>query len=386
MISFRRIFTIVCLFAAALPAQGASPAQVRASHLQHGVSLSSWFAESNNYSIDHLRSYTTFADIAHIHQLGFDHVRIPVDPTIFQCESSWDSCEKIVFLDQVIQKAMAEQLSVILDFHPGTDYTHALLSNEQNVDTCLKLWSRIAAHYGRLNSEKIYLEVLNELGSSDAQAWGKILPRLITAIRKEAPNSTIIVQGAGNSDIWNLVQLPRINDDNLIYNFHYYEPHTFTHQGANWGLDFWRDVKNLPFPADSAAVSAAQEQTPSQAARWEMEQYRLDHWNATHISGDIAFVARWARERNLPLLCDEFGVYRYNTHPQDRARWIQATRQALEQNHISWTMWDYQGGFGLVRKETGKTQDDADVVVALGLKSAPATPKSPYSANSKNKP
>ena len=38
-------------------------------------------------------------------------------------------------------------------------------------------------------------------------------------------------------------------------------------------------------------------------------------------------------------------------------------------------MWDYAGGFGLVRKQTdGRGVPDAKVVAALGLKPAKATP------------
>ncbi len=32
----------------------------------------------------------------------------------------------------------------------------------------------------------------------------------------------------------------------------------------------------------------------------------------------------------------------------DRAAWIKDMRTALEKNGISWTMWDYAGGFGVV--------------------------------------
>jgi endoglucanase len=90
--------------------QGTSLAWKRWNHLQHGVAVSGWFSESGNYSIQQLRAYTTPADIEHIHKLGFDHIRIPVDPVIFQCEGDWNSCERVQFLDQVIQNALSNEL------------------------------------------------------------------------------------------------------------------------------------------------------------------------------------------------------------------------------------------------------------------------------------
>jgi len=367
----RRLLIAISLLVAIasyVSAQTNSVAWKRFQHLQHGVALSGWFSESGNYSLPQLRATTTPADLEHIHQLGFDHIRIPVDPVIFQCEGAWDSCERIQFLDQVIQKAIAADLDVILDFHPNPQYTHLLLSNGQAAEKYLRLWGQIADHYGAMDQDRIVLEVMNEVSSNEQYSWLGLLEQSIQVIRHHAPNSTIIVQGAGYSDIWDLIQLPVLPDANLIYNFHYYEPHIFTHQGATWGLDYWLDVRNLPFPATEKGVSEAIERTDSQETRWRLLQYKEDHWGPDRIASDIDFAAKWAHERNVPLLCDEFGAYRNFSAPEDRERWLTAARTAFEKNHIGWTMWDYQGGFGVVYKENGALRDDAVVLRSLGLK------------------
>jgi aryl-phospho-beta-D-glucosidase BglC (GH1 family) len=346
---------------------GESIAWKRWQHLQHGVAVSGWFSESGNYSIQQLRAFSTPADIEHIQKLGFDHVRIPVDPMIFQCDGDWESCERIQFLDQVIQKALSSDLYVILDFHPNPQYTRQIATSGLAADKYLRLWGEIADHYGKMDSDRIVLEVMNEFSSNDANGWLGLLQQSIEAIRRHAPNSTIIVQGAGYSDIWDLIKLPPLADSNLIYNFHYYEPHIFTHQGATWGLDYWLDVRNLPFPATESGVSAIIQHTDSQEARWRLLQYKEDHWDADRIGGDIAFAAQWARDRNAPLMCDEFGVYRNFSDPDSRERWLTAARTAFEKNRIGWTMWDYQGGFGVVYKENGSVRDDQVALRALGL-------------------
>jgi aryl-phospho-beta-D-glucosidase BglC (GH1 family) len=348
--------------------QGTSIAWKRWQHLQHGVAVSGWFSESGHYSLQELRVYTTPADLEHIHTLGFDHVRIPVDPIIFQCDGEWESCERIQFLDQVIQKALASDLYVILDFHPNPQYTHQFTANSLAAEKYLRLWGHIAEHYGKMDSDRIILEVMNEFSSPDLNTWFGLLQQSIETIRQHAPNSTIIVQGAGYSDIWDLIKLPTLADSNLIYNFHYYEPHIFTHQGATWGLDYWLDVKNLPFPGTPKGVDQVIEHTDSQETRWRLQQYKEDHWDADRIAGDIGFAAQWARYRNVPLMCDEFGAYRNFVAPDDRERWLTATRTAFEKNHIGWTAWDYQGGFGVVSKYNGATHDDDVTLRGLGLK------------------
>jgi endoglucanase len=364
--SFALILVVLAVSSAS--SQGNSIAWKRWQHLQRGVAVSGWFSESGNYSIQQLRTFTTPADIEHIHQLGFDHVRIPIDPLIFQCEGDWNNCEKIQFLDQVIQRALSADLYVIIDFHPNPQYTHQLLTNGQAAEKYLRLWGQIADHYGKMDPERIVLEVMNEFSSPDLNSWFGLLQQSIDVIRRNAASSTIIVEGASYSDIWDMIRLPALSDSNLIYNFHYYEPHIFTHQGATWGLDYWLDIRNLPFPATDKDVSDLIEHINSQETRWRLLQYKEDHWNAERILDDIVFASQWARDRNAPLICDEFGVYRNFTDPDSRERWLAAVRMAFEKNHIGWTMWDYQGGFGVVYKENGTLRDDELVLRALGLK------------------
>src|SRR6266852_5566605 len=52
----------------------------RLARLRHGINLSHWFAQSSDYSRAHLESHTTAEDIALIRRIGFDHVRLTLEP------------------------------------------------------------------------------------------------------------------------------------------------------------------------------------------------------------------------------------------------------------------------------------------------------------------
>jgi hypothetical protein len=97
-------------------------------------------------------------------------------------------------------------------------------------------------------------------------------------------------------------------------------------------------------------------------------RYGRDHWDADRIESVMKQAAEWARRRGVPLVCNEFGVYRAYSDAQDRDAWIHDVRTALEHNGIGWTMWDYSGSFGVVTKTGGKTAADDEVLRALGLK------------------
>ena len=110
-------------------------------------------------------------------------------------------------------------------------------------------------------------------------------------------------------------------------------------------------------------------QVPDPADRYAFEHYWLDHWDTRRIRLQIDAAADWGKTYNVPLLCNEFGVYRRVTDSVSRMNWIRDVRTALEADNIGWTMWDYRGGFGVVWKEDGRpAKVDDKVVEALGLK------------------
>ena len=61
-------------------AAGVQMAFARAQHLRHGINASGWFAQAGDYSAAHTDRYTDAQDIALMAKLGFDHVRLSIDP------------------------------------------------------------------------------------------------------------------------------------------------------------------------------------------------------------------------------------------------------------------------------------------------------------------
>ena len=107
---------------------------------------------------------------------------------------------------------------------------------------------------------------------------------------------------------------------------------------------------------------------PDEVDRLQVIRYGREHWDAARIESEMKQAAEWARRRGVPLVCNEFGVYRDYSDPQDRAAWLHDVRTAFEHNRIGWTMWDYSGSFGVVTKKDGKTVADEGVLKALGMK------------------
>jgi aryl-phospho-beta-D-glucosidase BglC (GH1 family) len=364
-------------FACLSPAQTATQAlssvpASRLAHIRHGINLSEWFAQvydPKGYTKDHFENWTTANDIALIKSMGFDHVRLSVNPQPMMRHNRADELppEYLGYLDAAVKMILDHGLAVILDMHPDSDFKVKLVQQDEFVEQFSDFWRAVARHYSSYDLEKVFFEVLNEPEFRDRYRWAGVQAKLANAIREGAPQHTIIVAGANYSDVADLVSLTPLSDPNVIYNFHFYDPHTFTHQGATWGLNYWHFESHLAYPSSTESTEKVAAAEPDPLNRLFILRYGLDHWDANRVAVEIGQAAEWAKRWSVPLTCNEFGVYRKDSNPEDRARWLHDVTGTLEHNGIGWTMWDYSGGFGVVNGPNGQHTLDKVTIDALRL-------------------
>jgi hypothetical protein len=388
--------SLAILLAAALPITAQAPnqpldraagiqiARARAQHLRRGINTSGWFSQhSYDYSANWTDKEVTADDIALIARMGFDNVRLSIDAA--PLEQSFRALEAqkmgapagfggpnadfIPRLDKAVDEILAQGLAVQIDVHPEDNYKQQLRTGNEAVERFTILWRRLAARYATRDPERVFFEIMNEPEVNDAYRWAGIQARVAAAIREVAPRNTIIATGPNYSDIPDLLTQHPLADGNVIYNFHFYDPHEFTHQGAGWGTPFWIYEHNIPYPATESSMQSALEEIPDAADRYRLEAYWLDHWDAHRIQLLIDEAAAWGKANGVPLLCNEFGVYRAVSEPASRNAWIHDVRTALEADGIGWAMWDFHSTFGVVVRDRDRhSEPDPLTVEALGLK------------------
>jgi endoglucanase len=345
----------------------------RAQHLKRGINVSHWFSQSpNDYSAHHTAAVTDDGDIALIARMGFDNVRLSIDATPLEqapVDASGLNADFMARLDHALDTMLAQGLAVQVDLHPEDPFKMQLRTGDAAVDHFTALWRKLAAHYANRNPDLIFFEVMNEPEQNDPYRWAGIQARAAAAIREVAPRNTIIATGPNYSDIVDLLTQHPLGDGNVIYTFHFYDPHEFTHQGASWATSWWRYTHGIPYPAAEDSMQDLLKEVPDPANRYALELYWLDHWDAHRIQLLIDEAAAWAQNNRVPLICNEFGAFRQFTDATSRNAWIHDVRTALEADHIGWAMWDYRGNFGVVLKKDGEAAHaDPATVEALGLK------------------
>jgi endoglucanase len=344
----------------------------RLAHIRHGINLSEWFAQiydPKGYTKEHFENWTTSADIALIKSAGFDHIRLSVNPQpMMDAMRHHDGgAEYFGYLDAAVKMILDAGLAVEIDMHPESDFKARLSKEDDFVLAFADFWRTVARHYSSQDTERVLFEILNEPEMRDAYRWYGMEAKLASAIRQGAPTHTIIAPGAQWDNDDDMLFSQPLRDPNVIYVFHFYDPHIFTHQGATWGSYYWRWLQHLQYPSSADNAAQVAKDVPEALDRMFVTRYGQDHWDAARIDTEINQAAEWGKQYGVPLICNEFGVFREHSDPQDRARWITDVRTSLERHYIGWTMWDYSGSFGVVTKKDGKAMLDEVTVKALGL-------------------
>jgi aryl-phospho-beta-D-glucosidase BglC (GH1 family) len=275
--------------------------------------------------------------------------------------------EYLGYLDTAVKMILDHGLVVVIDLHPESDFKQRLTKEDTFVEQFADFWRAVAQHYSTWDADRVIFEILNEPEFTDRYRWVGVQAKVAASIREGAPRHTIIAAGARWSNDDELLFQEPLRDPNVIYNFHFYEPHIFTHQGATWGEYYWHWLKGLHYPSTPESAEQVALLVPSEVDRLRVLRYGRDHWDSARIDTEMKQAAEWARRRGVPLVCNEFGVYRAFSDPADRAAWLRDARTAFEHNGIGWTMWDYSGSFGVVTKKDGKVVPDEGVVKALGM-------------------
>ena len=100
----------------------------RAEHLQRGVNLSSFYAQTRDMSQARLDAYMSVADMQALKAMGFDHVRLSINPALLIASPKTGTLRPAAMaqLDKTVGQLLDAGLNVILDIHAEEDWKAAL--------------------------------------------------------------------------------------------------------------------------------------------------------------------------------------------------------------------------------------------------------------------
>jgi endoglucanase len=307
-----------------------------------GVNLTGWFAAKDARSIPFNKF--TKKDFQNIKSLGCDVVRLPIELHHMTSGAPDYTVDPIFYsyLDQVIDWTEELQLNLIIDNHTLE------VAKSKTVETpLLKIWPQMARHY-KDRSTSVFYEILNEPNTLLASDWAAIQAKVVDSIRVYDTRHTILVTGADWGGIAGLLALKKLKDTNLIYSFHFYDPFLFTHQGASWA-DL-TDLGGVPFPYDATRMPACPESLKNTWVAGSLSSSYKTDGTVAKLKTTIDTAIKYGTTNGVKIYCGEMGVYNLKSLDADRVFWYKEVATYLSSKSVPWTMWDYQGSFGIFNK------------------------------------
>ena len=335
-------------------------------------------------------------------QAGFDFIRFSVDPGPF-LQLTGPARE---LLDATLLKNVARLrrfgFAVLVDVHPNAQvpaynsYAYTDAPDSASLRAYLALLRRMGHLLSQLNDPSVALELMNEPPNTPDAAstarWQATLEKLHAAARSDAPDLMLVLAGA-QADLPGVNPVP-FRDSNVMYTFHYYEPHDFTHQGVPAGEgegDYRRMLRGLPYPArllgDStdfvvgnvaaSNLKGVEKLRVLNEAVAKAKAYLQSGFDRQSIATDFSKISAWATRNNISsdrILLGEFGVAR-SFEGLDCAdaisaeTWVSDVRKEAERHGFGWSVWALSGGsFMRVTTTEEGSRLDPGMMQALGLR------------------
>jgi endoglucanase len=189
-----------------------------------------------------------------LRRAGMSHVRLPVpaERVMPRFTSKVERDETLAVLDKALKQLTALGYAISVDLHPGERFNRL---HKEDPDAALsemqEAWGGLAGIMRSYPADRIFAELLNE-PDVDADTWQRQAETLAGFVRKLLPTTTLIVGPVNWQRADSLPRFRSLDDPDVVYAIHFYDPMVFTHQG-HWDAQD-RSTPAIPRFAQSARI------------------------------------------------------------------------------------------------------------------------------------
>ena len=334
----------------------------------HGINLGGWLSQyecvdpapsTKEERSEHFKTFITEENIRQIASWGLDHIRLPIDSCVLESDENPYvlRVEAFFYLDQCADWCEKYGLNMIIDLHHAQgnvwgmmDAPMPLLIEEVYQRRFINIWEQMARHFQKRDSPCIMFELLNEVSDGSGYLWDALCERTVAAIRKIDRSRFIMIGSNGQNSVFLLKELALLEDQNVFYNFHFYDPQVFTHQKAHFSQEMKEFNQTVAYPGDISSFVPFLLKNRQYLPKYSRV--------ATEITNDRALMGKLLKDAidfvtysGRELYCGEFGAIS-NAPVDSAARWLKDCIRIFDRNHIGHAIWNYKElDFGFVDKE-----------------------------------
>lgn len=322
-----------------------------------GTNIAHWLSQSKNRGAER-DSFFQEKDVIAITEMGFDHLRLPIDEEQMWDENGVRHDDAFLLMANCIDWCLKHELKVIVDLHILRSHhfnadIKPLWTDPQEQEKFYRLWVDLSSVLQKYPVSDVAYELMNEAVADDPELWNNLVANAVKAIRVLEPERIIVIgsnkwQSASTFDV---LKVP--DDKNIILSYHFYEPFLLTHYQAGWtGLKDYTGPVHYP----GEILSQAEFDTLTTEQQAIVKNWVGKEWNMEKLEEMMQLPIQKSKELGLPLYCGEYGIL--DTAPEaDRIRWYNDMISIFNKNGIASANWNYKSnGFGLINGDGTKNE------------------------------
>lgn len=273
-------------------------------------------------------------DIHRLKKLGVNAVRVTIELRKFlrihsemtfekAIDKNFDWCEKLIKWCSIYDIVVIVNSS---DFpiDPGKDFNKTapqFWNYEKERNAALQIIDKTVARFDKYKNVVAYdffgePVVLIDGDAKLPKEWNSFFGEIIQIVRKQSDKYLIYAPSRwGLLDEYSDSDFKPLADDKIIYGFHFYSPHGYTHQGIG------KRENGKKYPGFIG----------------------FHYWNHITMFNQIEPAISWSEKYNKLLYVGEFGVVAW---AEGRTQYLDDLLTILDKNRIGYTYWSYNGWKG----------------------------------------
>lgn len=337
--------------------------------LSSGINLDWWFRTVEQPPV------LSPEKLRQIAAAGFRHIRVPVGPATIGIDfgEAGIRCKResgplYRFLSEMRSSLEANDIGLVLapDANSKREFVAQIMEDKQGeqLEQLLTCMIDTARAVGSDFASRFVIYSTSSEPRANSKEWSDLQKRVLDRIAARERTLFFLATPAFPARIWDLLNLEKSDAPNVGYEFHYYEPYLFSHQGIQAAYPYMKDKSDLRLGQITSACTAVQNDaagtktcitcTPQSSDMFckEYARQKVSEFGPEFVRKQLDYATKWAG--GSPIYIGEYGVNKgrpefWGARREDRITWLRTVATAAKSAGFGRAVYELGCGMGITQ-------------------------------------